>query len=168
MIPVVAKYKLGFFDDQTGNFFETTDLNIKKGNKRKRFNLFKDTYIKLFKTKKISVLLFIIEPEFWENNSKFISYLKKKIGRLSIDNYGYIWTNDVGDEKFKIHTHFVIATSRLTSEQIKILIKKKYKYKFICCNNLRDFTAYLKNKELYAEKKKRSWGCSRTFKIPKV
>ena len=89
------------------------------------------------------------------------------MGRLSIVNYGFIWTNDVGDERFKIHTHFVIATSRLTSEQLKTLIKKKHKYKFTCCENLERFTAYLKKKELYAEKKKRSWGCSRTFKIPK-
>ncbi len=166
-IPVVAKYKLGFFDDQTGHYFETTDLDIKKDKKQKKFNLFEDTYRDLFKERKVSLLLFIIEPEHWNNNSKFISYLKKKLERLSVVNYGYIWANDVGDKRFEIHTHIAIATSRLTSENIKTLIKRKHNYKFICCKNLQAFKNYLKNKELFAAKKNRSWGCSRTFKIPK-
>jgi hypothetical protein len=161
---VQAKYQLGFLNEETGEYHETTDLKIKKARKIKRFIQFKEKYIKPFTKKEISISLFVTDKEDWSKQSDFLSYLKKKFLRMNVLVLGYIWANDIGEEAFKDHTHTQIATSRLSSEQIKKLIKKKNKYKFVMNNNLPAFNKYLRKKELYAEFKKRSWGSSRIFK----
>lgn len=161
---IQAKYQLGFLNEDTGEYHETTDLKIKKARKIKRFNQFKEKYLSPLKKKEISISLLVTNKKDWPNQSDFFSYLKKKLTRMNVLVLGYVWANDIGEETLEDHTHTVIATSRLSSDQIKKLIKKKNKYKLVMNKNLPAFNKYLKKKELYAENKKRSWGSSRQFK----
>lgn len=165
---VVPRYQLTFLNEETGELHTTNDLSIKQSKKRKKFYLFNGVYRPYLKKGQVSILLFVTEKEYWQKQSKFISYIKKKIKRLGGAVLGYMWANDIGVAKFKDHVHTVIATDRLTSEQIRKIITKKCKYSVQCCNDIRDFVGYLNKKNLYAENKKRSWGCSRKFFEPKT
>jgi len=167
-IPQIATKRLFFVGDDE-IFFSTTDLDLKKINRAKKLEKFKSTYSRLFEQQKVSVWLFIVNAELQNSPSKFLQGIKTKFGRKGLATLGIFWQRDIGDNHFKLHYHILIATTSVTDD----LVKKLYNYnktydnfKFEFCKNINAFKNYLKRKEIYGGKKKKSWGSSKEYKKP--
>jgi hypothetical protein len=167
-IPQIPKKRLFFVGDDE-KMFSITDLDLKKIKRGKKLEQFKSTYLRLFKEKKVSIWLFIVDAEKQNSPSKFLQGIKTKFNRKSIAILGVFWQRDIGDNKFKLHYHILIATTVVSEDAVQQLYKPNKTYndfKFEFCKYLNAFTNYLRKKEVFGSKKKKSWGSSKEFKKP--
>ncbi|OYU84275.1 MAG: hypothetical protein CFE24_07255 [Flavobacterium sp. BFFFF2] len=155
---------MSFVNEDTGEVFETNDLIIKKGKRKRNFNSFHSCYIKAYQKKEISILTMVVERSAYYNISKFINTITRKLTRKGIKKLGYVWTKDIGDERFEKHFHVLLATSRIENADFKELFtKKKESYSVQFMQTKRGMFNYLNKKELYTEGKSRAYGKSKTF-----
>ncbi|HYH15950.1 MAG TPA: hypothetical protein VD794_12050 [Flavisolibacter sp.] len=168
--PLVPTKVIMLANTQTGLFFTTTDIDMKKHKRNTILNEFKDTYIRLFKAKEISIFTIVVDSDDYEDISRFIAGFKKKLMRAGLKPYGHIWIRDVGAIKFERHCHVAIVTDRCNAEQYNRLFKRKkhHKYNVQLCLNVDGFNGYLKDKELYGANRQRSFGRSRIFSKPDI
>lgn len=160
-----ATQELTFLNDETGQVFSTTDLVIKKAKRNHVFDEFRRIYSSLLIQNRLTVLGFVVSSEV--KPSEFISMMKKKLKRKLIVVFGYIWSRDIGDVKFKRHLHCLISCGWLTKKRfIEIFNETNQKYSVELIHNLGGMKAYLSNKELYADYGQRAWSRSNHFKIP--
>jgi hypothetical protein len=167
-IPQLPKRRIFFIDDNE-KMFSITDLELKKKKRSKRLEQFKSTYSRLFKENKVSVWLFILDAELQNSPSKFLQGIKTKFKRKGVAILGVFWQRDIGENEFKLHFHIMITTSFVKNEIVQQLFKPNKSYnnfKFEFCKHLNAFKNYLKKKELYGNRNKRTWGSSNEFKKP--
>ena len=166
-IPLKAKYKKTFLNSSTGELVSITDLQSKIHKRNKFIQLFMEAYLRHFKNKSISILCFVVYPNRYENISKFTNSISRKLKRKEISRLGYVWVRDIGDERFEKHFHYLLATSRIDADLFYELFHKKnhndYEVEFMKTDN--GMKKYINKKDLYGEKKQRSFGKSRLFPI---
>jgi hypothetical protein len=165
-IPQIPKRRIFFENSETGKVFNVTDLYLKKKKRESKLTLFKETYIRDIKNKLVSVFLIIANSEYYTNPSEFIERFAIKLKRKKVKILAYYWQSDVGDIEFEHHFHFIVVVKRLSGDDVKAIFKTKNSncYKFQLCNSINGFKNYLKKKEIYALKGKRSYGTSKEFK----
>ncbi len=165
-IPKKAKYQLTFINIITGYMSFSSDIIQKRTKRNKIIDCFQNTYSKLyFERKSVSIFSCVVSQEQYNSPSKFIQAFKRKFARKGIQVLGYIWVRDIGDIKFDLHYHFLIATERIGSDIFKELFssKKKRAYEVQFLRTRTGMSRYLQKKELYGKKKQRSTGMSRKF-----
>lgn len=165
-IPQIPKRRIFFENSETGRIFNVTDLYLKKRKRESKLTQFKETYIRDIKNKLVSVFIIIVNRAYYSSPSLFIERFTIKLKRKEVQILGYYWQNDVGEIEFEHHYHFIVVVKRLSSEDINAIFKTKKNncYKFRLCNSISGFKNYLKEKEIYALKGKRSYGSSKEFK----
>lgn len=168
IIPRSATKAIRFVDDETGELFTTTDLEIKKHKRKKALTLFQEKYERFLKKKSVTIMLIVFPVENYRTVGEFIKGLKDKFGRRKIDTYGYYWQRDVGDVLFEMHFHIMLAVSRIDASAFKEMMKNKkpLNYKVVLCNSLERYKNYLKKKEIYAPHKCRAYGRSEEYRTP--
>lgn len=164
------RYEKVFYNDETDEYYKTTDLQQKKNKRKKIFNDFKYTYKNLHKEKNISILSGESNINNYKSVGDFLRFICKKLRRKNIEIYGYVWVRDVGEIKFEPHIHFYIAISRIDGKVFKDLFKNKKhsKYEIQYLRSINGMNRYLLSKELYGGNRKRSYGKSRKFLLPKA
>ncbi len=170
-IPRIATIIKTFASNETGALFSTTDLDIKKCKRKHVFNQFFDTYISLYLKKNVTILTGVFNLNKYPNIGSFISDFKKKLKRKNIEIYGYIWCRDFEEKKWREHVHVYIATSIITPKEMKDLFSKKKHTDYNFCfpkKTLKAAIEYLKNKELYAPRRMRTFSKSQNFLKPKL
>jgi len=165
-IPQIPKRRIFFENSETGKVFNVTDLFLKKRKRESKLIQFKETYLRDIKNKLVSVFIIIVNRAYYASPSVFIERFTIKLKRKELQILGYYWQSDVGDIEFEHHYHFIIVVKRLCSKDINAIFKTKKNncYKFQFCNSISGFKNYLKKKEIYALKGKRSYGSSKEFK----
>jgi len=164
-IPRQASQLLSFLNTETGELFTVTDLTIKVSKRNHVFDEFRRVYENLHRQQRVSVLGFVVSSEVAP--SYFIAMLKKKLNRKGINCWGYIWSRDIGDIRFKQHTHCIIVSDFLSVEKFSDLFyKKRDNYSVILIDSLAGQKGYLASKNIYADYKQRAWSKSKHFKIP--
>lgn len=169
LLPQQPKYKLVFQNRETEQKVTVTDLELKKQRREKKFKLLRETYKRYIFKKKLSVLLLVVNKERYHHVSEIISYFKKKLRRNNIELMAYVWIQDIGENLFEVHYHCMFIIQRIDGGMLCNLKAKdtiNAGYKITFANSLPAFTNYLKKKEMYAYAGKRSYGFSRTFKLP--
>jgi hypothetical protein len=166
-IPIKAKYKKTFLNTETGELSSTTDLQSKIYKRNNYLKLFLNVYEKYFAQKRITILTCVVYIYKYPTITSFINMLSRKLVRKGIQRLGYVWVRDVGDVQFEKHYHVLIATQRIDGKQFHELFKNKkhndYKVEFKKTpNGMKD---YLSKKDLFGEKKQRSFGKSRRFPL---
>lgn len=163
-----AKFEIGYVNFITGETSRTTDLDKKKYKRNKLFSRFLNTYYHYMDRQDVSVLSFVTSQEKYDNISKFINTLTRKLTRKGITRYGYIWIRDIGDIKFHNHFHVLMAISRINSQQFNELFNHKEKsgYDVQFMRTKTGMINYIKKKELYGKKRQRTYGRSRQFNTP--
>ncbi|MFZ4107152.1 hypothetical protein [Flavobacterium sp.] len=168
LIPQIPKSILYFENTETGIVHTITDLERRLLNRKRVLTNFKRVYSKYLKKGSVTVLLIAAELEYYKTASDFIERLTIKFKRKSVNILGYYWQIDVGEKDFKPHYHFIVVVNRLKNQQFKEFFQKKENpYEVELCDTLVRFTNYLKKKEVYCLKGKRSFSNSKIFKIPK-
>ncbi len=167
--PLTPKYNLTFVEKNTGLLSTTSDLDLKKRKRLCSFVAFRDTYSRLYKKNRVSILTIVVNDADYPKIGKFINTITRKLKRKGIERLGYIWVRDIGDIKFEKHYHVLIATSPITKELFFEMFHKKkhsnYEVQFVRSTN--GITRYLTDKELFAAKRQRAYQASRKFKNPK-
>ncbi|ANE53147.1 hypothetical protein [Flavisolibacter tropicus] len=165
LLPKEARKFIVFQNTITGELSITTDLAYNKKRKKTALELFRDIYQKPFTTKNISIMLIVVYEDSYPSIGAFISDFKKKLRRKNMIILGYVWTRDVGDEKFKKHIHLMMAIERIEGKEFREMMQKKRSqgYEIELCNNVEGFKKYLLVKELYGTQKQRSFGRSSHF-----
>jgi hypothetical protein len=166
-IPIKAKFKKTFLNSTTGELVSITDLQSKLHKRNKFIKLFMEVYLKHFKNKSISILSFVVYPKKYDSITKFTNTISRKLKREGISRLGYVWVRDIGDKKFEKHFHYLLATSRIDKVLFKKLFrtKKQNDYKVVFITTDDGMANYINKKDLYGEKKQRSFGKSRQFPI---
>lgn len=167
-LPRKAKKEIMLLDREAGHFFITTDLALAKYKRAKRLDEFSQTYLRLFKTERISILIVIVDAKHFKKPSNFYKDFFKKLYSKNIQVLGYFWQRDIGEVEFKTHFHFMIATTRIDKTQLPFILKRNKinSYKVELCNNVERFKGYLNEKEMYAPDGGKNYGSSRFYKKP--
>jgi len=165
-IPRKASQELIFQNNENGKFVITTDLNIKKYKRNKKFYEFFNTYYRKFKKNEISILIFIYSISIYKSPSIALKEIRKKFKKNKITELGYIGLRDIGDNIFKCHFHIMLSLTKINNEAFtKLMGKKRSKnYEFELCQDIGSFLNYLTKKEIYAPRNKRSYFTSKIFK----
>ena len=163
--PLTAKYKKTFFQSETGELRDVTDLQSKRYRRDNSVKLFFGVYNKRFVQKSHSVLCAVVDQSEYPTVTKFINTLTRKLKRKGVDRLGYVWFRDVGDEVFHKHYHVIIATTRINADLFnELFCKKKHnRYDVEFLKSPKGITKYITDKELYAANRQRSYGKSRLF-----
>lgn len=165
-IPRNATRSIRFVNVDTGEMFTTTDLAIKKQKRNKVLIGFQETYIRLLKSKSITLMLIVASVDKYRTVGEFMKELKKKLWRKKVEILGYYWQRDIGELIFKRHFHIMVASTRIGADTFNTLLKNKRtkNYTVELCNNLNGFKDYLKKKEIYAPLNHRAYGKSQHYK----
>ena len=165
--PQQPKVLKTFVNIDTGQLSSTTDTDQKIYKRNKMFDDFIRVYEKDLFQKKISMLSMVVNQEDYENMTKFINTISRKLKRKNIKRLGYIWIRDIGEIKFEKHFHLIMATERIDSKQFKELFSQKRhsKYEVQFLKSKTGMINYIKAKKLYGAKKQRTYGRSRRFPL---
>lgn len=168
-LPLVPKYRKTFINLETQQLKSVTDLESKIYKRDKILEGFIKVYGEDFKLNNISIFSAVVNQEKYLTMGKFLNTFTRKLKRKGIDRLGYIWVRDVGDFKFHLHYHILIATERINEKQFNELFKTKkhndYEIQFV--KSPKGISGYLKDKELYGTNKQRSYAKSREFCLSK-
>jgi hypothetical protein len=161
LTPRKATYKKHLVNTETGEYFVDTDLDAKKRKRNKMLKKFKVTYAYPFKKQQISILSFVIDEKDYETPSKFLNNLNKRLKKLNIQRYGYVWVRDVGEKRAVPHYHILVATSRISPADFKKLCTTRgAKFEVQFAETKTGLTAYLMEKEIYGKDNQKTFGCS--------
>jgi hypothetical protein len=168
--PQIAKQLLLFVNDETGEFFKATDLQIRQAKKKKKFIDFENVYTQAFADAKIFVIGVVID---YDDEKRTIDYLlrdlKKRIRKLGIKVLGYIGVRDIGDNKFQRHLHVLVAVNKLTMDEFGKLQGKPKENEVMetldCLKRFHKLIWYLIHKNLYAPYKSRTYYSSLKFRL---
>ncbi len=166
-IPRSPEREIWFLDDTTGEITGTTDLKLKLNKRNRTLKRFHMTYENMFNKREVSILLIVGSAVRYRSASQLQNTIIKRLSRLSIAVLGSYWQRDTGEIQFKEHYHLMIATKRLTFDELKSICDHKSiaNIKIERCKSLQAFTNYLKRKAFYAPCGRRGFGCSKLFKI---
>lgn len=166
--PRKATYKKHLVNTATGEYFCDTDLESKKRKRNKMLKKFKDTYAYSFKKQQISILSFVIDEKDYETPSKFLNNLNKRLKKLNIQRYGYVWVRDVGEKRAVPHYHILVATSRISPADFKKLCSTRgAKFEVQFAETKTGLTAYLMEKEIFGKENQKTFGKSEIYLKPK-
>jgi hypothetical protein len=159
------KYELTFLNTTTDRRHTTNDVIMLKGKRDKIISSFYMTYERLFLSKTISIMSFVVYEKDYSSVSKFLNTISSKLRRKNIDKLGYFWLRDVGEIEFKPHFHILMAISRISqSEFDNMFLKKTQKFKIQFQKTKKGLKTYLSDKELFGRKGQRTFGRSKVFK----
>lgn len=168
-VPMRAKYNRTFLNLMTGEINEVSDLQSKLYKRDKNLQSFFDVYDKYRANKSLSVLSIVVNQEAYTTITKFINTITRKLKRKGVDRLGYVWVRDVGDETFRKHYHLLLATSRIDGSLFHQLFTKKnhnqYRVQFM--HSRFGMKNYLIKKDLFGDRKHRTYGKSRLFPTSK-
>jgi hypothetical protein len=166
-VPHIPKQMLSFVNIDTGQYSEVTDLDLKKQRRNKKLMLLKNRYNQAFKEKRITILLIVVPVVAYKTVKDFIDAMREKLSNRNYTLLGYYWQRDIGDIRFSLHFHFILVSTRISSEAIQSLLRgnNSSRAKFELCNSLNGIVNYLLKKEIYAAYNQKSWGSSIKFKL---
>ena len=164
----LPEYKKTFVNIFTGEIKETTDLRSKLFKRDSLIIAFSEKYIVPFRQKRITIFSVVVNQNEYSSITKFINTVTRKLKRRGVERLGYVWVRDVGDKCYK-HFHVLIATTRIDEKDFNQLFNKKknndYEVQFL--KSPKGMKKYLNEKNLYGERRQRTYGKSRKFLLPK-
>lgn len=162
--PRTAKSLKTFLHKQSGVLHSSTDLDILKWRRNKMIKTFVDTYDRLYKNKKITILSYVVNEKDYSIVSKFLNTISAKLRRKHHTKLGYFWVRDVGNLEFEPHFHVIMATSRISKDDFNsMFLKKSQKFKLEFQKTKTGLKKYLSDKEVFGKKSQRSFGRSKSF-----
>ena len=171
VIPRRPKRLLVFKNEETNRCFETTDHYLKLCTRNKKLIKLYEFYKMDIQSKKVSTHFYVVDLDMITSISSHIKDLNRKFKKYKVEKLAIYWQRDVGEKCFKPHLHVIFIVSRLNSKQFKELFPvipfPKCNGKITLGNTFEKFTNYLKKKEIYAPKGKRSNSLSRKLLRPK-
>jgi len=165
-----AKWRLNFVEEETGLISSVTDLQLKKQKRNKKLLRFRNTYQRLIELKQVSIILVAVSIEKFATAKQYMDILKDQLKANALELYGYYYQRDIGEKVYKRHFHFMVATSRITNENVTKFLRKcsSNNSKIVLNFSIQAFSNYLMDKEIFCPYKHKSWGCSRYFNKPNV
>lgn len=159
------RWRKYFLNEDTGQIFSCTDIDIKKKNRLDKLKLFIDAYYDLYENNKLSISSTVVNVDDYKV-SEFLLFTKRKLLRHNIHILGYVSVVDSGSIKNKNHYHILIATTLISEEQLNDLMndkdKKRFSSEFLKTKN--GMKEYLHKKAVFSITKGRSYSSSIRFK----
>jgi hypothetical protein len=159
------RWRKYFLNEDTGQIFSCTDIDIKKKNRLDKLKLFIDAYYDLYENNKLSISSTVVNVDDYKV-SEFLLFTKRKLLRHKIHILGYVNVLDSGSIKNKNHNHILIATTTISKEQLDTLMndknKERYSSEFLKTKN--GMKEYLHKKAIFSSTKGRSYSSSIRFK----
>ena len=159
------RWRKYFLNEDTGQIFSCTDIDIKKKNRLDKLKLFIDAYYDLYENNKLSISSTVVNVDDYKV-SEFLLFTKRKLLRHKIHILGYVNVLDSGSIKNKNHNHILIATTTISKEQLDTLMNDKNKERFSSefLKTKNGMKEYLHKKAVFSITKGRSYSSSIRFK----
>ena len=167
-LPHQPKYRKHFVNEETGEYFQCTDLDTKKYKRSKVLIEFQKFYERPYAKEEVSIFAIVIKEERYKSPSLFLNTFSKKLSRNKIQKLAHIWVRDVDEKTGLKHCHIIVATSRINMKEFHKLFSKKTNnnYDVVYQKTRIGLRNYLNRKEVFAMKSQRSYGRSKQFKLP--
>jgi hypothetical protein len=159
-------YEIRLTNKETGVSFWGNDLQLKKNKKNKVIEDFEKAYWDYYNSGLLTISSCVVNAEDFNSVSEFIDTKKRLLKKKNIKILGYVSVLDIGETLFKPHYHILLATTKMTEDDVLKFLndkgKKRYSAEFL--KTKKGMQNYLNKKELYSKNKKgRSYTKSRKF-----
>ena len=116
---VTPKWLKHFIDEITGEKYTITDLEEKEHRRLLKLQAFFDHYGYLcFEKKTVTILTCVVSQSHFPKINTFIDNTKEKVLRHKSRVLDYYWQRDSGESSLNNHYHVLIATERMSQEQL--------------------------------------------------